>query len=289
VRVLIMDTGRGIGPDKVQMWSAHLGLTAADHIGLVAWWRSSTPLPVNRHLVGGPVLRLDQEPFDAPTQQGRVAHRSEIEATAANTSLVDEAVTGASGGLSTAELDEQLSEQEAGHSQATAADQPGASEGHQSLPVHVRRPDRQEAGRPSDMSHLPILHPRRLRQAVVWRAKRSRRRAERFGARQVRRVKMLRSNADHLPSAMVRTSLRGRKDALSWEFATMAMTSHSVNTLFRTADVVIPVDARAQKAAWLLARRHRGPDVIVTLPAAARAVAARRSSPARERAGLPGP
>jgi hypothetical protein len=287
VRVLIMDTGRGIGPDKVQMWSAHLGLTGADHISLVAWWRSSSPLPVDRHLVGGPVLRLDREPFDAPTQ-GRVAHRSEIEATAANTSLVDEAVTGASGGLSTAELDEQLSEQEAGHSQATAADQPGASEGHQSLPVHVRRPDRQEAGRPSDMSHLPILHPRRLRQAVAWRARRARRQAERFGARQVRRVTMLRSDTGHLPSAIIRTSLRGRKDALSWEFASMANTSRAVNTLFRTAEVVIPVDARAQKAAWLLARRHPGPDVIVTLPAAARAVAARRSPPAGERAGLPG-
>jgi hypothetical protein len=80
----------------------------------------------------------------------------------------------------------------------------------------------------------------------------------------------------HLPSTVVSSSLRPRKDAISWEFTLAATSSRTVNAVFATADVVVPVDQRSQKAAWILARRHAAPEVIVTLPAAARAVASRR-------------
>ncbi|GGK67686.1 hypothetical protein [Ornithinimicrobium pekingense] len=299
MKVLVMDTGRGINAEKVGMWRAHLGLDEADQLILVSWFlpQGKVPLPVTAHLLCGPVLNLGQEAVLLPVQAAR-AEDPEDEAaplpsggTAAWTGA-DEAVTDTSGGLSPSELDEQLTEQEADPAQAAAADQDPADQTEAEAPDQDGAPDVLADGapaaqdpasgvaapgtRPTDLSHLPVHDLRRVRQAVRWRRKWAQRRASRFASRQVRRARSFADGSQHLPSTLVSSALRARKDAISWEYTLATTRSRTVNAAFATADVVVPVDQRSQKAAWLLARRHAGPDVIVTLPAAARAVAARR-------------
>ena len=59
-------------------------------------------------------------------------------------------------------------------------------------------------------------------------------------------------------------------------YAVAAMASREVQALVADADVVVALDAHTYRAAWLLARRHPGPDVVVGA-AAARQAAARRA------------
>lgn len=296
MRVIVMDTGRGIGPDKVAMWRAHLGLGADDQLSLVSWFTPKATLPLFTHLVCGPVLRLGQEPQDWAVQDPEPEPTSEHEAQQSEASRpwtgAEGMVDATSGGLGILELDQQLSEQEAGPAQAAAADQQPVSE-DQDDDVNAGRDRRSFAAGPvvaadrsaptgapvatsTDLSHLPVHDPSRLRQAVRWRRKRAQRRASRFASRQVRRARAFKDRNSHLPSVAVSRSLRGRKDAISWEFALAATGSRTVRQFFRTADVVVPVDGRSQKAAWLLARRYEGPHVVVTLPAAARLITLQR-------------
>jgi hypothetical protein len=291
MKVLVMDTGRGIGDEKVATWRAHLGLEAVDQLILVSWFppRAKAPLPLTAHLVCGPVLRLGQEPVRWQVRSGDEARDEDRRSSPASGTDVagaaDEATTDDVGGLGTSELDEQLTEQVAGASQAAAADEEAPQVGdarprHSELsqPEGVALPVDAPAakGSATNLSHLPVHHPRRVRQALRWRRKWAQRRARRLVSRQVRRVRSLTDGTRHLPSTVVSSSLRPRKDAISWEFTLAATSSRTVNAVFATADVVVPVDQRSQKAAWILARRHAAPEVIVTLPAAARAVASRR-------------
>ncbi|MGC5583360.1 hypothetical protein [Ornithinimicrobium sp. W1665] len=316
MKVVVMDTGRGIDERKVALWRSHLGLGTTDELSLVSWFAPKVHLPLARTLVCGPVLRLGQEPTDWPVLPTGAGPATDLvpssapevggAAGAVEGAAVEEAAGPPSGGLGVPELDEQLSEQEAGPVQAAAADQdpdraeaedgggtytttgPRAATGsHETGPTEGQEP----TARSNDLSHLPVHHPRRLRQAVRWRSRRAQRRASRLVSAQVRRVKRvttrgaalpddwrkLPARARDLPSTSVRKALSERKDGISWEFALAATRSSAVGELFRSADLVVPVDERAQKAAWLLARRHRGPDVYVTLPSGARALAARRA------------
>lgn len=298
MRVLVLDTGRGIGSDKVATWRSQLSLEDADELVLVSWFPPALPLPLSRHLVCGPVLRLGNEPADWPLQTVG-PDREELPATGQaeggdSWGVADEAGNDSSGGLNAVDLDEQLTEQEADPSQAAAADREpwlgdgadgaaGAGELGPEENGATSTPDAPSV-LPTNLSHLPVYDPRRVRQAVRWRRKWAQRRASRFASRQVRRAKKLGSGARHpgdaarrLPSTVVSTGLRHRKDRIAWEFALASVRSRTVNDMVGTADVLVPVDARSQRAAWLLARRHGGPDVVVTLAAAARAVAARRS------------
>jgi hypothetical protein len=54
-----------------------------------------------------------------------------------------------------------------------------------------------------------------------------------------------------------------------------ALTSPAVQVLVAGADVVVALDATTHRAAWLLARRHLGPDVVVGTSAGKQAVARR--------------
>lgn len=64
-------------------------------------------------------------------------------------------------------------------------------------------------------------------------------------------------------------------DSLASRYAAACLVSREVNDLVERADVVVAMDAHTHRAAWLLARRHPGPDVVVGLAAAQRTLKAR--------------
>lgn len=68
------------------------------------------------------------------------------------------------------------------------------------------------------------------------------------------------------------------KMGLNLQFATAAARSSRAVELFRDADLVVPLDARSQQAAWVLAKRVDGPRVVVGFPAANRELQRLRSA-----------
>lgn len=115
------------------------------------------------------------------------------------------------------------------------------------------------------------LRPASLAHALRWRANRV-------------RLNLLR----HPTVLRVRGSTKLRRarkavlpDSLSSRYAAACLTSREVNELVAGADVVVAMDAHTHRAAWLLARRHPRPDVVVGLAAAQRALQA-RSEPSAE-------
>jgi hypothetical protein len=252
MKVLVLDTGRGIGTVKVESWREHLGLKADDRLDLVSWFPPREILPLRRHLVCGPVLRLGHEPVDwavAEASPARAATAGEVTG-----SQVEPGVFGAS---------EPTTEQDADQGYVEAAD--GGGSAHPGL-----------AQPPAATDSLPVYHPRRLRQAVRWRARRHVRRVGRLPSRVRKRAHQRLSQVRGLPDRAARSLLQRRGDGIAGGYVLATLGSRQVRRLFADADVVLPVDARSQKAAWLLARRYAGPDVLVTLPAARRALDARR-------------
>lgn len=104
----------------------------------------------------------------------------------------------------------------------------------------------------------------RVVHAVRWRSRRAKRAlAAHPTARRVARstkVRRVRSAVAPLGSA--------------GGYAVAAMASAQVQSLVARADVVVALDADTYRAAWLLARRHPGPAVVVGLAAGKQAVAA---------------
>jgi len=58
VKVVFLSTGRGLRPPFISELRANLDLQDCDTVCLVSWQRPRAPLPVNRHLVVGPHLRI---------------------------------------------------------------------------------------------------------------------------------------------------------------------------------------------------------------------------------------
>lgn len=252
MKVLVLDTGRGIGTPKVELWREHLALAADDQLDLVSWFPPREALPLRRHLVCGPVLRLGSAPV-------------EWAVAAVSPALAASEPSGIDAQLETEALgaSEPTTEQDADDAYVEAADRGGPGQ-----------PEVAEPATPTAL--LPLHHPRRLRQAVRWRARRDLRRARRLGSRVRKRAQKRISQARHLPDRAARSLLHRSGDGIAGGYVLATYGSRQVHDLFREADVVLPVDARSQKAAWLLARRHAGPEVLVTLPAAKRALDARR-------------
>lgn len=57
MKIVLLDTGRGVNPDTIRMWRENLQLTEGDTVALMAWQPPREPLPVTEHYVFGP--RLD--------------------------------------------------------------------------------------------------------------------------------------------------------------------------------------------------------------------------------------
>ncbi|NYG07636.1 hypothetical protein BJ986_002123 [Phycicoccus badiiscoriae] len=65
------------------------------------------------------------------------------------------------------------------------------------------------------------------------------------------------------------------RGTLASRYAAACLASRHVDDVLRVADVVVALDTPTHRAAWLLARRHPAPDVVVGLAAASRCLQAR--------------
>lgn len=115
-------------------------------------------------------------------------------------------------------------------------------------------------------SPAPSL-PGRLAHGVAWRARRVR-----FAVR------------DNPKVSRVRNSTKVRKatnlifpGGVSARFALNTVRAQEVRQAVERADVVVALDANTHRAAWLLARRHAEPDVVVGTAAGRRVISERRA------------
>lgn len=117
------------------------------------------------------------------------------------------------------------------------------------------------------------LKPASLAHALRWRANRVRLNVRRHPtvSRVIGSTKLRRARKAVVP------------DSLASRYAAACLVSREVNELIHRADVVVAMDAHTHRAAWLLARRHPRPDVVVGLAAAKRSLQAK----AEEAAELP--
>lgn len=118
----------------------------------------------------------------------------------------------------------------------------------------------------ADSPETPSL-PGRLAHGVAWRARRVR-----FAVR------------DNPKVSRVRNSTKVRKatnlifpGGISARFALNTLRAQEVREAVGRADVVVALDANTHRAAWLLARRHAEPDVVVGTAAGRRVISARRA------------
>lgn len=58
MKIIFLSTGRGLRPEFINGLREKLGLHESDVVDLVSWQRPRFPLPVSRHLVLGPHLRV---------------------------------------------------------------------------------------------------------------------------------------------------------------------------------------------------------------------------------------
>jgi hypothetical protein len=109
------------------------------------------------------------------------------------------------------------------------------------------------------------LRPASVAHALRWRANRARLAVRRHPtvSRVIGSTKLRRARKAVVP------------DTLASRYAAACLASREVNELVAGADVVVAMDAHTHRAAWLLARRHPGPDVVVGLAAAQRVLQAR--------------
>jgi hypothetical protein len=210
VNIVFLSTGRGLHPAFVHDLRTDLGLDDSDTVCLVSWQRPRAPLPVNRHLVVGPHLRI-------------------------------------AGTLATVQRVQRRPDLLAHNARKSPSAKPND-------------PSRDPAASPSTrLTHLPVYHPRRVRQAITWR---------------LRRLRRLAKTSERLIE--IRTHPRYRRarnlmtPGVSLAFATSCLRARKVHEMTRDASIVIALDTASHRGAWTLARRVAGPDVVVGIPAAKR-------------------
>lgn len=217
MKIVLLSTGRGLRPEFIQELRANLGLHDSDKVFLVAWQRSGVPLPVSRHLVIGPHLRVGGRATDQRVQLHALTPAPLEEAPAMSGPEPDTA--GSDAVLSDADP---LKEQ------------------------------------------LPVLHPRRVVQAVAWRARRLKKATSGLAA--IRRHPKFRR-------------VRGRLSPdISLSFACNCLQARKVHDMMRDADLVVALDTASHRGAWTLAQKVSGPDVVIGLAAAKRLLEQRQLS-----------
>ncbi|GAB47076.1 hypothetical protein [Mobilicoccus pelagius] len=148
-------------------------------------------------------------------------------------------------------------------------------------PVHpnITRPRLSRGVLRSPLAALPRTHPRRVLAAVGRRTGRlTRPVTRRVFARTGHPLDVVSSSAP-LGQAL-RRRLAVKSDGVATDFSIAVARSQEAAALTTWADVLVPVDLRSRKAAWVLARRVAGPAVPSDVTAAARVVRELRDAPA---------
>jgi hypothetical protein len=225
VKIVLLSTGRGLRPEFIDDLAVKLGLHDSDVVALVSWHPARAPMPVSRHLVLGPHLRV-------------------------------------AGALATVQKVQRQPGPAAGNSEELSADTAGPTGAV--TPTRADSPaDDADTGAQDAPSLLPMLHPRRMRKAVAWRARRLR---KAVGARTSTGLSGVRT---HPQFRRIRNRL---SPGVSLSFAASCLRAGKVHDMIRDADLVVALDASSHRGAWALAQKVAGPDIVIGVPAARRLV-----------------
>ena len=259
MKVILLATGRGLRLEYINQTRGNLGLRDSDVVCLASWHRPRNPLPVNRHLVIGPHLRLKG---DLATVQ-RVQRTPALFPPAVERLAVETPTDPASPDPASPDP----------ASPDPASPDPASPDPTSPDPTS---PDPTNPGpRKSTTAHLPLLHPRRMRKAVTWRIRRLRKTARTQAASRLAGARA------HPGFRKVRNRLA---PSVSIGFAASCLRAGKVHDMVRDADLVVALDAASQRGAWTLAKKVPGPHVVIGIPAAKRIIeqhqeSAEKSSP----------
>jgi hypothetical protein len=237
VKIVLLSTGRGLRPEFIEELSGKLGLHDSDVVCLVSWHPARAPMPVNHHLVLGPHLRV----------AGALATVQKVQKVQKVQRLPEPAVGNG----------QELS---AGAASPTGTDSPAGAVTPTGTDSPAGDADTGGQGAPGP---LPMLHPRRLRKAVAWRARRLR---KAVGTRTSTGLSGVRT---HPQFRRVRNRLT---PGVSLSFAASCLRAGKVHDMIRDADLVVALDASSHRGAWALAQKVAGPDVVIGVPAAKRLI-----------------
>lgn len=204
-------------------------------VSMVSAHRPRRPLPVTRHMLAAPARSVSGRATAVPVAS---AEPEVVASPAADPELLP---------WETAE--------------ATLGDDPGTDTvgGIASVPA-LGEPT--EPVPTASLLDLPVYHPRRAAKAVSWRANKVRLMVKRHpGLGRVRNSTKLRKAQANLAPSSLPTS-----------FALACLRAREIGALVDVADLVVALDANTHRAAWLLARRHPRPMVMVGTAAGKQAI-----------------
>ena len=250
MNIVLLHTGRPMRVDQVVEARRQLRVDQSAHLSVISWNPPAGALPVDQHIlvrtVGGsrslPVLAV--EPEVAPA------------------ALEDDGSTGLALGP--------------GGPEEESADTVDKAAGvDEAADVPVKPGPASARLTPAGVAHALRWRTNRARLAVRRRAAVARRG---LGSSPVR-------NHPTVARVLGSTKLRRARKAVVPDthvsrYAAACLASREVHQLVDRADMVVAMDARTHRAAWLLARRHPRPDVVVGLAAAQRTLQARADTTA---------
>ncbi len=306
MKVVLLESGRGNQAPLIADWREKLGLHDADSIALLSWYPPREPLPVALHVVFGPRMwlrtrarsgavlldeirriraaeerrRHDQgldldEAYDADAEDAAHDMAQEQEDLAeqlpesmvgtSGTVSLDQPVPVASAGAQERQADAQEAIEEILETAATESTQPELQQHDErsSAPADAPATRMGTDAVGDDVLNLPYHHPDRIKTALRWRA-----RKVYFTAKRSYPVRKGR--------VVVRKAIGG----IPSEFAAAMASWKGASVVVGNADLVLSLDSRSQKAAWVLARRVQGPAVVSGFPAAIRVLHQRRAEQA---------
>lgn len=255
MKVVLLTTRPSLRPAWLLEVTELLGIADRPdvEVSIVSARRPQRPLPVTKHVLAGPALsfagRATSVPVSAPVY-------APLEVLVANTQ--PEVIDGPP-------VHAALSPLEA--VEVALGDNPGTDTvgGRTTFPALG---DPTQPAPTASLLHLPVYHPRRAVKAVRWRVNKVRITVKRHP-----RIARLRSSAT---LRAVRTNLA--PSSLPTSFATSCLRAQKIGALVDGADLVVALDVNTHRAAWLLARRHHRPAVVVGAAAGRQVIASRSAS-----------
>lgn len=313
MKVVLLESGRGNQAPVIAGWREKIGLADDDSITLLSWYPPREALPVDLHVVFGPKMRLRtkarsgavlldeirrirvaeekrrreegldlDDAYDARDEEDDDAGRDEDDlaeqlpesmlgtsgkaaprepATQPHAVAPEKAAPGEAAEEARAEASEAIEEIiETAAEASPADDRPAAPIPSAAPPNSATAPADAPAGAPNDVLDLPIHHPDRIKAALRWRAR-----------------KVFYTAKASYPVRKGRAGVRRAIGGIPSEFALAVAGWKGAPVVVGNADLVLSLDSRSQKAAWVLAQRVHGPAVVVSYPAATRVLHQRRA------------
>lgn len=261
MKILLLETGRGTRDVAIAKWRATMELHPDDQVSLLSWQVPPKELPVQNQLYLGPRSRMLHKRSSrllATIDERAVPTFDDTTSTASEPEIAGESANEREQDLSGIEP-----EAVAHHANGRKA----AAERTDTTPQRALLDAEDlalvaESAEVDDIQDLgPLLSRQRLKAAARWRV----RKGYFVGRAAYRRGRAVVILSPHPAAKRARMVLN---TATSLRLAGSALSSPNARRLFAEADLVVPLDARSMRTAWVLARRIQGPAVFAGLPAA---------------------